>query len=209
VVEYPVQHPAAASVQGADLSVQASWWVRRQAEAWSADRCAAVERLREAHHAPSARAHLRAACQRAVSLAEQQSAVRAVWDARVRQVAAPEEAAARESAQQPAGAAVLLVPRAVVAAEHAAGVAAVAQHEAAGAAAGPAFAPAAAVGEAAGVPVSRQAAAEPRAVQELQAAVRLLAAPWAFHPGRVLPWPAPRRAVRSARAMQRSGIASP
>jgi hypothetical protein len=162
-------------------------------------------------------------------LAEQQSAVRAVWDARVRQVAAPEEAAARESAQQPAGAAVLLVPQAVVAAEHAAGVAvaqheaagaavarheaagaAVARHEAAGAAAaGPAFAPAAAVGEAAGVPVSRQAAAEPRAVQELQAAVRPLAAPWAFHPGRVLPWPAPRRAVRSARAMQRSGIASP
>jgi hypothetical protein len=200
--------------------VQASWWVRRQAEAWSADRCAAVERLREAHHAPSARAYRRAACLQAVSLAEQQSAVRAVWDAWVRQVAAPEEAAARESAQQPAGAAVLLVPQAMVAAEHAAGVAAVAQHEAAGAAvarheaagaaaAGPAFAPAAAVGEAAGVPVSRQAAAEPRAVQELQAAVRPLAAPWAFHPGRVLPWPAPRRAVRSARAMQRSGIASP
>jgi uncharacterized protein YhaN len=201
VVVYPVQHPAAASVQGADLSVQASWWVRRQAEAWSADRCAAVERLREAHHAPSARAHLRAACQRAVSLAEQQSAVRAVWDARVRQVAAPEEAAARESAQQPAGAAVLLVPQAVVAAEHAAAGEAVAQHEAAGAAV--------ARQEAAGVPVSRQAAAEPRAVQELQAAVRPLAAPWAFHPGRVLPWPAPRRAVRSARAMQRSGIASP
>ena len=51
--------------------------------------------------------------------------------------------------------------------------------------------------------------AAPVAWGRRQAAVHPSAAPWVCRPGQALPWPAPRRAVRSAHAMRRSRAASP
>jgi len=47
-----------------------------------------------------------------------------------------------------------------------------------------------------------------REVQDARAAALPSAAPWVFHPARVLPWPAPSPAAQFARAMERLRIAS-
>ncbi len=47
-----------------------------------------------------------------------------------------------------------------------------------------------------------------REVRDAPAAALPSAAPWVFHPARVLPWPAPSPAAQFARAMERLRIAS-
>jgi hypothetical protein len=93
--------------------------VRPQAEAWSADRCAAVYQrealLPEARHARNARAE---APLRAASLSEKQRVALASQDARAPQAAGLQVAAARASAQQPVAALAPLVLPAEAAAAH-------------------------------------------------------------------------------------------
>ncbi len=225
VADLVLQRPrrAGVSVQGeayplAVSSAQASWWVQLPAAARSSrvDRCAA-ERPPEASLSaqesavPSASRDARVlqveAALAAVLLVQQPAVVAAEAvvpsvqpvevAAEVAELLAPQPAvaAAEERASQPAAA--------VVAEERALPLAAVVE-EVAERASQPVVAAAvaervllqAAAGEAA-QPVLRAAAARP------------LAALSAFHPGRVLPWPAPPRAARFARAMPCSQIAPP
>jgi hypothetical protein len=208
-------------------SAQASWSARPQAEVSWADRCAVgcrpEARPREACHARNARAET---CRQAVSWLvaswSEQSEEPAVSDAQAQPLEVAEEAAACASAQQPAEAAVVLaqpvaeaaaraaavaeaVPHAGVAEEavpHAAGVAEAAEAEE------PALLQAVVVAAAVAEPVLPPAEAAEVARSVLRAAVaRPSAAPSAFHPGQVLPWPAPPRAARFAHAMQCSQIA--
>jgi hypothetical protein len=202
-------------------SAQAPWSVRPPAEAWSVDRCVAGCR-------PEAR--LREACQRAVSLSERPSAAS---DARALQAEAAAVAVVCASAQQPAEAAVPLAQPVAVAEERASAVAEEVPHAAAvplaqpvavaeerasavaeevpHAAEEPASLRAVAVAEAAEEPASLRVEAVAAAAQLAvrAAGARPSAAPSAFHPGRVLPWPAPPRAARFAHAMQCSQIAPP
>jgi hypothetical protein len=230
-VSFPAQHPAVCGREVYPLAVssaQASWSARPQAEVSWADRCAVgcrpEARPLEACHARNARAET---CRQAVSRlvassSEQQSEEPAVSDAQAQPLEVAEEAAACASAQQPAEAAVVLAQPVAEAAERAAAVAVVAVPHAAGVAE-EAVPHAAGVAEAAEEPALLQAVVVAAAVAEpvlppaeaaevarsvLRAAVaRPSAAPSAFHPGQVLPWPAPPRAVRFAHAMQCSQIA--
>jgi hypothetical protein len=201
------------SVQEADLSAEAPWLARPQAAAWSGDRYAA-ERQRVACRVRNALVGQRVACQRVASLSEQQSAEPAVSDAQAQPPGAAEEVAAYALAQQPAVATVLLAQPVEVAAEHAAAVAEEAVPHAAVAAEEAAVEHAEAA-EAAVQALPRAVAVEERVLPRVAAAQLVLraavarpsAAPSAFHPGRVLPWPAPPRAARFAHAMPCSQIA--
>jgi hypothetical protein len=210
-----VQHRAA-SVPEADpsalSSAQASSSARPQVEVSWAVRCVAVRRpevcLRGARHARNARAR-QVACPRA-ELLERQLAEPLAPGVQAQPLEAAAVVAAAVPLAQRRAAAVALPSALPVAAEHAAAAeeaavphAEVAREEVAPHAAG-------AREEVAGRAVSRRAAAEEAAQLVLRvAAARLSAAPSAFRPGRVLPWPAPPPAASFARAMQRSQIAPP
>jgi len=189
----------AASGREADRSAPS---VRPQAEAWSADRCAAgllpEGCLREAC-ARNARAAL---CRPVAPLSEPQSAEPAVWDARVPQAGEAEAAVAGGSAQLPAVAPAASEQLRVAAEEHAE-VEAAAQHVGVAAAA---VRPASEEQGAAELGVSRLAEVR-RAVRERQAAARPLAA--ASSPSRLRSAPARRLGVRSGHAPLRLRIASP
>jgi hypothetical protein len=221
-----VQHRAA-SVPEADpsalSSAQASSSARPQVEVSWAVRCAAVRRpevcLREACHARNARAR-QVACPRA-ELLERQLAEPLAPGVQAQPLEAAAVMAAVPLAQRRAAAVALPSALPVEVAEHAAAEEAAVPHaevarevapHAAGAreeVAGRAVSRRAAA-EVAGRAVSRRAAAEEAAQLVLRvAAARLSAAPSAFRPGRVLPWPAPPPAASFARAMQRSQIAPP
>jgi hypothetical protein len=139
-------------------------------------------------------------------LAERPSAA---WDARALQVEAAEAVAVCASA--PRRAAVLWARLGAVAGagEHAAAAVAAAQHGAAAVAEeAPASLRAGVAEEVEARVLPRAAAGEAEEPVLLPAAVaRPSAAPWAFHPGRVLPWPAPPRAARFAHTKQCSQIA--
>jgi hypothetical protein len=208
----PAQHRAASVPEADQLalsSAQASWWARPQVVAWSVDRCAAEQRqpearLREARHVRNVRARL-VACPRAASL-ERQLAAPLAPGVQARPLEAAAVVVAVPSAQRQAAAVVpSALPVAAAAAEHvAAEAAAVPRAAGVGAAEEPASLQGVAAAE---VRVLPRAEAPEELV--LRAVARPSAAPWAFRPGRVLPWPAPPRAVRSGHRMRRSQIAPP
>jgi hypothetical protein len=206
------------------LSAQASWPARspaepwssqavhyaaeRQLEAWLGDRCAAgylpEEGLREAWRARNARA--RQVAYPRVALWEPQLAEPSAPDVQAQPLEEAAAVAAVPLVQRRAGAEVpSALPVEVAAVERAAAQEAVpraaeVQPEA------PASLQAVGAEEVAEVEqVSLRAEAPEELV--LLVAGRPSAAPSAFHPGRVLPWPARRPAARFAHAMQCSQIA--